>query len=339
MRPKDRILRVLNLEKPDRIPTFEWFVDKNVGKVLTGSEDPIDIVEQLDLDGINIRPDYQRETIDENTFKDEWGTIRKETGDSIAAITNSPIADITNHKDYTFPDTNAPSRFLSIEKALERFGDHRAIILNLRDGFSDMRDLLGYEKALMGTMAKPKFFIELLDRVVDYNLALAKRAVDAYGVKIAATTDDIATNSGLLIRPQVYFDVIGPAFKRVMQGYKDLGLKIIKHCDGDCSALIDFWIDAGIDCLDPIDPGANFQMADFKQRYGDRICLKGNVDCKGALESGTPEEVKVEVKQCLADGGPGLILSSSNTIHRGIKPENYTAMLEALREFGVLPLR
>jgi uroporphyrinogen decarboxylase len=334
MKPKDRILSVLNLEKPDRIPTFEWFVDKNVGKILTGSEDPIEIVEKLDLDGINIRPDYQREAIDESTFRDEWGTIRKETGDSIAAITKSPIENIANHKDYSFPDLNAPSRFNTIEKAIKHFGDHRAIILNLRDGFSDMRDLLGYEKALIGTMAQTKLFVELLDRVVDYNLSLATRAVETYDIKIVATTDDIATNSGLLIRPQVYFDVIGPAFKRVMQGYKKLGLKIIKHCDGDCSALIDFWIDAGIDCLDPIDPGANFKMADFKQRYGDQICLKGNIDCKGALESGTPDEVKAEVKQCLIDGAQNLILSSSNTIHQGIKPENYTAMLEALREFG-----
>jgi len=60
------------------------------------------------------------------------------------------------------------------------------------------------------------------------------------------------------------------------------GLKVIKHCDGDCSAVIDFWIDAGIDCLDPIDPGANFKMADFNRRYGDRICLKGNISCTGA---------------------------------------------------------
>ena len=27
------------------------------------------------------------------------------------------------------------------------FGDRRAVVFNLRDGFSDMRDLLGYENA------------------------------------------------------------------------------------------------------------------------------------------------------------------------------------------------
>jgi uroporphyrinogen decarboxylase len=50
--------------------------------------------------------------------------------------------------------------------------------------------------------------------------------------------------------------------------------------------------------------------------------------------------VREEVKRAIADGGPGgLILSSSNTIHRGVRPENYRAMLDALREFGNLENR
>ena len=60
----------------------------------------------------------------------------------------------------------------------------------------------------------------------------------------------------------------------------------------------------------------------------------------GALCCGTAEEVKEEVKACLRAGGPGggYIISSSNTIHSGVKPENYAAMLEAVREYGVYPL-
>jgi hypothetical protein len=47
---------------PDRIPTFEWFIDPGVGKALTGSADAMDIVERLDIDGINIRPDQPYHT-------------------------------------------------------------------------------------------------------------------------------------------------------------------------------------------------------------------------------------------------------------------------------------
>jgi len=331
---RERILTALDRKRPDQVPTFEWFIDTRVGEALTGHRDPIDIAEALGVDGINIRPDYDRRQVEVDTFADEWGAVRKETGDCIPAIVKSPVPDIQRHADYAFPQADAPQRFASLARARERFGETRAVILNLRDGFSDMRDILGYENALMEMAAAPDRFTELLNRTVDYNLALAAGARREFGIEIVATTDDIATAGGLLMRPETYFEVIGPTFQRVMQGYKDLGLRIIKHCDGNCSSVIDFWIDAGIDCLDPIDPEAGFDMADFKTRYGDRICLKGNIDCKGALQYGTPEEVEAEVQACIekAGDGAGLILSSSNTIHRGVKPENYQAMLAALRK-------
>jgi uroporphyrinogen decarboxylase len=118
-----------------------------------------------------------------------------------------------------------------------------------------------------------------------------------------------------------------------------LGYLCIKHCDGNIDPLIDFWIDCGIDCLDPIDPGAGYTLGKMKAKYGKRICLKGNVDCTGALCHGTPEQVTSEVRQCLREGGPdgGLILSSSNTIHRGVAPANYRAMLDAARQYGEYP--
>lgn len=336
MTGKERIETVLRREQPDAVPTFEWFIDKSVGKSLTGSDDPIEIVDTLDIDGINIRADYASEASGADTFTDEWGATRKLTGDCIAAVIESPIKDIANHAAYRFPDPDAPHRFQTLERALQRFGDNRAIILNLRDGFSDMRDLLSYEEALMQFMLEPELFVQLLNRVVDYNLELARIATARYGVNIVATTDDVANADRLLLPPERYMEVIGPAFRRVMQGYKELGCRIIKHCDGNITPLIDFWIDCGIDCLDPIDPDAGYKMAEMKSRYGDRICLKGNVDCKGALCNGTPDEVAAEVRRCIADGGAGggLILSSSNTIHRGVKPENYAAMLAALREHG-----
>jgi len=213
----------LDRKAPDQIPTFEWFIDTGVGEALTGHRDPIDIVEALDVDGINIRPDYDKRQIEADTFADEWGAVRKETGDCIPAIVKNPIPDIQQHNDYAFPEIEAPQRFASLARAMARFGDRRAIILNLRDGFSDMRDILGYEKALMEMAASPDRFRELLDRAVDYNLALAARGRREFGVEIVATTDDIATAHGLLMRPETYFEVIGPAFQRVMQGYKDLG--------------------------------------------------------------------------------------------------------------------
>jgi uroporphyrinogen decarboxylase len=320
---------------PDRIPTFEWFIDPSVGKALTGSADAMDIIERLDIDGINIRPDYQKKFLDDKTFEDEWGNRRQLTGDCIPAVIAQPMTDITQHLDFTFPDVKADHRYATLRKAVERFGDTRAIIWNLRDGFSDLRDLLGYEEALMAPMLEPDATKEFLDRIVEFNLALAAEAVKRFGIKIVATTDDVAMNAGPLFPDECYREVILPSFRKVIQGYKALGCLTVKHCDGDVRPLVDLWIDAGIDCLDPIDPGAGLTMRDMKAKYGSRIALKGNIDCVKTLCTGTPEEVKAEVRQAITDAGPsGLIISSSNTVHRGVKPENYRAMLDELRSVG-----
>jgi uroporphyrinogen decarboxylase len=332
---RERILTALRRGTPDRVPTFEWFIDAGVCEALTGTPDPLLAADRLDLDGINVRADYCKHFTDATTFVDEWGIHRTLTGDCIPCVRRSPIGDIARHAEFAFPDPASPDRFQTLERALRVADGKRATVLNLRDGFSDMRDLLGYEETLMAVLEEPEHFAALLDRVVEYNLRLARLAVERYGIEIIATTDDVATKAGPLVSPKVYFDVIAPSFRKVIRGYRELGCLVIKHSDGDVAALADFWIESGINCLDPVDPSAGVSFAEARARYGDRVALKGNVDCAGVLQYGTPADVRVAVRECLEQGGcSGHILSSSNTIHRGVKPENYRAMLEALREEG-----
>ncbi len=334
MTPKENILAALNRQKPSRVPVFEWFIDQTVLQDLTGTTDPIDATEILDLDAVNVRADYGKQWIDETTYLDEWGTRRKLTGDVLAAAVSYPIEELANHRSYEFPKIDAPDRFKTLERAMNKYGDHRAIVFNLRDGFSDARDLLGYQNALMGVLLDKSNYADLLKRIVEYNVGLAELAVKRFGVQIVATTDDVCTADGPLFSPKAYRDVLYPAFREVMQGYRDLGLLIIKHCDGDIRPFVEMWIDAGIHCLDPIDPGAGLDMGEMKTQYGDKICLKGNIDCTGNLCDGTPEQVAEEVRVCIDKGRGkegGLIVSSSNPSHRGVKSENFRAMIDAVR--------
>ena len=99
-------------------------------------------------------------------------------------------------------------------------------------------------------------------------------------------------------------------------------------------------VDSGIDCLDPLDPLGGMDLAEVKARYGQRIALKGNVDCAHLMSFGTPEEVAEATKEALRKGAPGggYILSSSNSIHSAVKSGNYKAMLDTLCEYGRYPI-
>ena len=74
----------------------------------------------------------------------------------------------------------------------------------------------------------------------------------------------------------------------------------------------------------------------MKEYCGDKMCLLGNIDSVDLLPSGTPDQVELAVIQAIKDGakGGGLILSSSNSLHPGVNPENCIAMFEAARKHG-----
>ena len=122
---------------------------------------------------------------------------------------------------------------------------------------------------------------------------------------------------------------------------RSLACYVIKHTDGNLWPIIDMIVDSGIDCLDPIDPQAGMDLAEVKAKYGHRIALKGNVDCAQTDDlrhagGGRAEATSEALRKGMPGGG--FILSSSNSIHSGVKPENYLAMLRTLQEFGTYPM-
>jgi uroporphyrinogen decarboxylase len=185
--------------------------------------------------------------------------------------------------------------------------------------------------------------IELVRRLVELsvevNLEMA-REVARRGADFVFTGDDYASTNGPLMSPACFQDVFADPLKRVVRGFQAEGLPVIKHTDGNILPLLDMILDAGIDCLDPIDPVAGMAIGQIKREYGDRVALKGNVDCAHTLTFGTVEETVRETQEVIrqAAGGGGLILSSSNSIHSSVQPGNYLAMWNAIRMYGSYPI-
>jgi uroporphyrinogen decarboxylase len=142
------------------------------------------------------------------------------------------------------------------------------------------------------------------------------------------------------LSPNHFREFFYPGLKRFVTGVKELGMMFIKHTDGNLWPILDMIVDAGIDCLDPIDPTAGMEITEVKAKYGNRIALKGNVDCAHTLTFGTVEDVVRETKAALRQGMPGggFILSSSNSIVSATKPENYLALLDTWLKYRDYPV-
>ena len=79
----------------------------------------------------------------------------------------------------------------------------------------------------------------------------------------------------------------------------------------------------------------------LKQSYGKRLTLMGNIDCAQLLCEGTPEQVAEVTRRTIQAAAPGggFVLTSSNSIHGGVRLENYMAMLETAHKYGTYPIQ
>lgn len=336
MTSEERILRVLGRKEPDRVPHFEWLVDRRVREALCpGIKSHNDFAIQMGQDAIIVDPVFKKVKVSPNRWLSEWGFITQDTSEEHGIEVESPIKSLADFERYKPPDLNAPGRLSEVEAAVKTYRGHKAVIVHLNDVFSLPRYLMGMQNLLIAIVAEPELVKALVEMSVSVNLELAKKAA-ACGATIVYTGDDYAYNKGPLMSPKHFREFFYPGLRRVMQGFKELGLYVIKHTDGNIWPILDMIVDSGIDCLDPIDPQAGMDLGEVKARYGHRIALKGNVDCAQLMTFGTPAEVVDATKEALRIGMPGggFILSSSNSIHSAVKPENYAAMLETLRKYG-----
>lgn len=336
---EERVLRVLRRQEPDRVPHFEWVVDRKVRTALCpGCKTYNEFAVRMGLDAVLADPNFRKEAVGPGKWLSEWGYVSQDTEEEHGIEVESPIKTWEDYERYTPPDLHSPERYASIEQTLRDYPE-KAVIVHLNDVFSLPRYWMGYENLLMAIAAEPELVSALVDLSVKVNLEMAKEIV-ARGVKIVYTGDDYAGNIGPLMSPRHFRKLFYPGLCRVMGGFKELGLYVIKHTDGNLWPIIDMIVDSGIDCLDPIDPQAGMDLARVKALYGGRIALKGNVDCAELMTFGTPDQVVEATKEALRQGAPGggFILSSSNSIHSAVKPENYQAMLLTLQEYGRYPL-
>jgi uroporphyrinogen decarboxylase len=336
----ERVLRVLRREEADRIPHFEWIIDRRVRDALCPGSSMEEFTVRMGLDAILTAPDYRREQVGPNRVRNEWGTILEYSAEEYGMPVDGPIKTLADLERYRAPDPHALGRWTSLDKLVSRYKGRLAIGVHLNDVLSIPRNLMGFESLMAAFGEQPALVRGLVELSVTTNLELAKEAAQR-GADFVFTGDDYAATERPFVSPRMFRELLAPQLKRVVTGFKELGLLVVKHTDGNIRPILDLIVDSGIDALDPIDPLAGLDIGEMKQRYGHRLALKGNVDCAHTLTNGTEKQVVEETLSVIrkAATGGGLIVSSSNSIHSGVRPGNYLAMWNAIRCYGRYPIR
>lgn len=339
MTGRERFLKALKREQPDRVPVWELIINEPTLSALYGDIGYFGLAEKLGLDAVTVFENHLREDLGGGYFRDEWGIVWGLEPCGVAYPAEHPIKEKKDLDGYRPPDPYADHRFQTLREAVRRFKGEKAIVLCSHEAFEFSHYLLGLENLLIAYLEDPEFVHRVASIVIEYKKSVLERAIQE-GIDVVVCGDDYAYRKGPIMSPEQFQTYCLPYMKEMVEVAHCHGIPHIKHTDGNIWGIIDMIISTGTDALDPIEPIAGMDIGEVKAAYGDRIALVGNVDCTEVLTHGTREDVIEAVKETIAKAsiGGGHVIASSNSIHPGVKPENYRTMVEAAREFGTYPL-
>jgi len=199
--------------------------------------------------------------------------------------------------------------------------------------------LMGAESFFNALEVNEPLVAAIFEKVGKIQYETFLRVIEHPCIGAVANPDDIAHNTGLLIHPDYLRKYLFPWYKKMGEVCRDRGIGFIFHSDGDCTEIMDDLVDAGFHGFNPIQPNC-MDIVGVKKKWGQKLCLIGNINLDSTLTLGTPEDVRAEVYERIRTIGPGggYMVASSNSVPDYVPLNNMKAMFEATLEFGVYPL-
>ena len=379
LKSRERVMITLNHQEPDRVPldigggystsiSIEGYeklkkylgysaetkvmssifriayVDDNVRKQLGSDLHPITVKSPLH---------WSPPTSESGTVIDTWGIKWKQVfyseGCHYYELVHSPLAEaeIDDLDKYPWPDPVDPGYTKGLADEVGDLYENTDYALIADSGFKDFWELAymlrGYEQFLIDLKINPQFVSSLLSKLLEINIAGTTRFLDSVGkyIQVIRTSDDLATQNGLMMSPQTYRKLIKPVYDTFFKLIKSkTQAKIFYHSCGDVRDLLDDLIEIGVDIINPVQVSAMGNTAELKTKYGEKLVFWGGIDTQHVLPRGTEKEVQNEVKQRIHDLGPGggYVAAAVHNMQADVPPENIVTMAQAVHKFGKYPL-
>ncbi|HEY63286.1 MAG TPA: uroporphyrinogen decarboxylase [Caldilineae bacterium] len=307
------------------------------------------VLQRLDIPfrRVYLRPasTFKLDIANDGSFRDEWGVGYYPVGPYNERVYH-PLANATleDLDHFPWPDPHDPGRVAGLREEARRLyeeTDYSLVAGHISAGiFQDCWNLRGMECFLEDMALNREFAEALLDRVLAIHIALWEHFLDAVGdyVDIVETADDLGGQTGLLISPRMYRELIKPRHAALNAAIrKRTQAKILYHSCGAIMPLIDDLIEIGVDILNPIQPLPGLMdPEELRTRYGDRLIFHGGLDVQSLLPAGSLDAVRAHVRRYLDVLGPErYIMAPANTVQPGTPPENIVAAYEAARDYPI----
>ena len=339
MRPDfEQLRKTIKRGKGAHIPQIELGVHPKIkarflGRPVATLEDDIEFWLKAGYDYVKLQPgaDFNPAKIgvDQNLTFNEDGTLFRKW-----ATENSGI--VTSWEDfekYRFPSSK-DFDYTRFERIRSLLPEGMGVIGQYGDIFTMTWEMMGYETFSLALFEDPELVSALNEKVGSLVMPMFEYFAQSDAVDMMWYSDDIAFTEGLLVSPDTLRTLFFPWLRKIGDLARKSGKPLLYHTDGILWDVFDEIIDCGVDAIHPIEPKA-MKIAEVKKRYGDKLCLLGNVDVD-ILARGTKDQIRSIVRENVETVGynGGYCVGSGNSIPEYVLYENYLALLDATREFG-----
>ena len=340
MNSRERLIKALNHQEPDRIPidlggVSVSLIHKKSHKALAqylGIFDPVEKIHNLmtmcvytderikerfkaDIELIQPgKPDGWELRIDKETGKweDDWGVVyKKPEGVMFYEWDWQPLqnaSEISDIEKYNMPDVEDPGRYRGIkEKVIEIYKTTgKAMLVNSAYGiWEQTMTVRGLQNSLMDLAGNKKFAEYLAEKLLEWLLRYYDIMLGLVGdyIQVVKMDDDLGFKNGPLMSPDIYRQIYKPRHKKIVDFIKSkTNAKIFIHSDGSIYDFIPDFIDLGIDIINPVEvTAARMDSSRLKKEFGKYISFWGGGCDNKILEEGTPKQVEEEVKKRVDD--------------------------------------
>ncbi len=223
---------------------------------------------------------------------------------------------------YTFSEERLARDWEAAARA-HRAAD-RVVCVGIPGGFDEPRQLMGEEELCVAFHEQPELVHDILGTIADTAFRVLERITAKAPVDLLSVHEDMAGKSGPLAGPDQIRTFIRPYYRRIWDLLRDRGARLFdQDSDGDMNPVIEAFLDAGVNCMHPMEPAANMDIVAVRAAYGTRLAFYGGLD-KHVLRR-PPEDITAELERKIPPmvRTGGCVLALDHRIPNGTPLENY----------------
>lgn len=350
MTSRERIKMALAHQEPDRVPVHDSPWRATLARWhQEGLSEEIPVQEHFGYElagfGADLSPRFPIRVLERNeTFIVETtatGGVRKNFRDY---STTPEIVDwpVRSREDWVAIRRRLEPDYTRVDWVTLRTGFERAreegkfITYNAAMGYDMFQSYLRTEDLLVALITEEEWVREMFQAHAELLIAQAKMVFEkGFGFDGAFMYNDMGYRNGPLFSPETYRRTLLETDQMVCGFFHDQGMPVILHSCGGVAELIPHLIEAGFDCLQPLEVKAGMDLRELKPRFGDRMAFMGGIDVR-SMAATDPDVIEEEIRTKFesAKPGGGFIYHSDHSIPKNVSLAQYRRVMELVEKYG-----